>query len=205
MKKYEDGSIFEGLHNGGKFSFVKFNASRLNSEVSPRHLDNRASFTFTILLLLSGYSFSQVIEGNYKMFEVQILIKKDIFKVGAGLAGFVFFKPFTVVKAVNLKSLLRLPMAAFRQMHTIFSNLGYMKLFPSEAKIRELLNTSVSYLREAELSVKETLLQPSGTEKKMLSVPVLRAENLLAYIEAVFCKFCEKHSFYWIILMNQSV
>ena len=90
MKKYENGSIFEGLHNGGKFSFAKFNSSRLNSEVSPRHLDNHASFTFTILLLLSGYSFSQVIEGNYKMFEVQILIKKDIFKVGAGLAGFVF-------------------------------------------------------------------------------------------------------------------
>ena len=44
--------------------------------------------------------------------------------------------------------------------------------------------------------MKETFLQSSGTEKKMVSVPVLRAENLLAYIEAVFCKFCEKHSFY---------
>ena len=108
----------------------------------------------------------------------------------------VFLKPITVVEAVNLKSLLRLPMAAFWRMRTIFSNLGYVKLFPSETKIRELLNTSVSYLREAELSVKETLLQSSGTEKKMVSVPVLRAENLLAYIEAVFCKFCEKHSFY---------
>ena len=30
----------------------------------------------------------------------------------------------------------------------------------------------------------------------MVSVPVLQAENLLAYIEAVFCKFCEKNSFY---------
>ena len=44
--------------------------------------------------------------------------------------------------------------------------------------------------------MKETLLQSSGTERKMVSIPVLRAENLLAYIEAVFCKFCEKHSFY---------
>ena len=31
LKKYEGGSIFEGLHNGGKFSFAKFNSSRLNS------------------------------------------------------------------------------------------------------------------------------------------------------------------------------
>ena len=92
LKKYEGGSIFEGLHNGGKFSFAKFNSSRLNSEVSPHH---RASFAFIILLLLSGYSFFQVIEGYFKMYEVEILIKhmvmknKDVFKVGAELAGFV--------------------------------------------------------------------------------------------------------------------
>ena len=178
MKKFEVGLIFEGLHNGGKSSFAKFNLSCLNSEISPCHLDNRASFAFTILLLLSGYSFSQVIEENYKMFDIEILIKhmvkkqKYVFKVGAELAGFVFLKPFTAVVAVNLKSLLRLPMAAFRRMRTIFSNLGYVKLFPSEAKTRELLNTSASYLCEAELSVKETLLHSSGIEKKMVSIPV---------------------------------
>ena len=81
-------------------------------------------------------------------------------------------------------------------MHTIVSNLGYEKLFPSDTKISELRNTSASYLCEAELSVKETLLQSSGTEKKMVSVKVFQAENLLTYIEAVFSKFCEKHSFY---------
>ena len=81
-------------------------------------------------------------------------------------------------------------------MRTIISNLGYVELFPSDTKIREVWNTSASYLREAELSVKETLLQSSGTEKKMVSVKVFQAENLLAYIEAVFSKFCEKHSFY---------
>ena len=74
---------------------------------------------------------------------------------------------------MNLKSLLRLPMATFRRMHTIFSNLGYVKLFPSEAKIRKLLNTSASYLCEAKFSAKETLLQSSGTEKKMVLVPAL--------------------------------
>ena len=120
LKKYEGGSIFEALHNGGKFSFAKFNLSHLNSEVSLCHLDNCVSFAFIILLLLSGYSFSQVIEGNFKLYEVEILIKhmvkkkKDVFKVGAELAGFVFLKPFTVVEAVNLKSLLCHPMAAFR-------------------------------------------------------------------------------------------
>ena len=85
-----------------------------------------------------------------------------------------FLKPFTVVEAVNLKSLLHLPMAAFRRMRTIFSNLGYVKLFPSETKIQELTNTLVSSLCKAEMSVKETFLQSSGTKKKMVSVPVLQ-------------------------------
>ena len=81
-------------------------------------------------------------------------------------------------------------------MHTIVSNLGYVELFPSDTNIRELRNTLASYFGQAELSVQETLLQSSGTEKKMVSVKVFQAENLLAYIEAVFSKFCEKHSFY---------
>ena len=81
-------------------------------------------------------------------------------------------------------------------MHTIISNLGYVELFPSDKKIRELWNTLASYFGQAELSVQETLLQSSGTEKKMVSVKVFQAENLLTYIEAVFSKFCEKHSFY---------
>ena len=91
---------------------------------------------------------------------------------------------------------MRLRVRAFRHMCTIFSNLGFVKLYPSEAKMKQLLNTSVSYLREAKLSVKVTFLQSSGTEKKMVSVPVLWAENFIAYIEAVFCKLGEKHSFY---------
>ena len=51
--------------------------------------------------------------------------KKDVLKVGAEFV----FKPSIVVEAVNLKSLLCLPMAAFRWMNTIFSNLHSVKLF----------------------------------------------------------------------------
>ena len=88
--------------------------------------------------------------------------KKDVFKVREQLAGFAFFKPFTVVQAVNLKSLLRLGMTAFWHMCTIFLNLGYVKLYPSEAKRRELLNTSVYYRYKAKLNVKATFFQRKG-------------------------------------------
>ena len=40
MKNYDSGSNLKGLHNEGKFSFAKFNSSRLNSQLSPNHLEN---------------------------------------------------------------------------------------------------------------------------------------------------------------------
>ena len=118
--------------------------------------------------------------------------EKSIFTGAAELAGFVFVKPLTVVQAVDLKNLLRLPMAAFRRLRTIFLNLGYVRLFPSESKMRQLLNTPVSHLHEAKMSVESMILQASGSDKKVIYAPVLRMKNLLGYVNAVFNKFNEK-------------
>ena len=84
-----------------------------------------------------------------------------------------FSKPFTLVQAVNLKSLLRLLIAAFPLISTIFSNVGYVKVFPCKAVMPELLHKSVSYLSEAELGVKPTVLQSSDTEENHLSPSLL--------------------------------
>ena len=65
-------------------------------------------------------------------------------------------------------------MAAFRHICTIFLKLGYVRLFPSELKIRQWLNTSFSHLLEAEMSVERMILQASGSDKKMIYAPVLR-------------------------------
>ena len=64
--------------------------------------------------------------------------EKGVFTSWAELAGFVFVKPLNVVQEVDLKNLLRLPMAAFRRMRTIFLNLGYVRLFTSELKMRQV-------------------------------------------------------------------
>ena len=42
LKRYEDGSLFQGFHNGVKYDFAEFVSNRLNSEVFSCHLDNRA-------------------------------------------------------------------------------------------------------------------------------------------------------------------
>ena len=55
-----------------------------------------------------------------------------------------------------------------------------------ELKIRELLNTSVFYLCEAELSVKETLLQLSGTEKKWYQSQSCRQKICLPTLKQFF-------------------
>ena len=58
--------------------------------------------------------------------------------------------------------------------------------------MRQLLNTPVSHLHEAEMSVESMILQASGSDKKVIYAPVLRMKNLLGYVNAVFNKFNEK-------------
>ena len=195
LKRYEGRSLFPGFHNRVKYDFAKFVSNCLNSEVSSCHLDNRASFAFLVLSLISGFSVLE--KGKTDEHQLKILLRhmgkeKSIFTCAARLPGFVFVKPLTVVQAVDLKNLLHLPMAAFCCMHTTFLNLGYVRLFPSELKMRQLLNTPVSHLHEAEMSVESMILQASGSDKKVIYAPVLRMKNLLGYVNAVFNKFNEK-------------
>ena len=180
LKRYEGRSLFPGFHNRVKYDFAKFVSNCLNSEVSSCHLDNRASFAFLVLSLISGFSVLE--KGKTDEHQLKILLRhmgkeKSIFTCAARLPGFVFVKPLTVVQAVDLKNLLHLPMAAFCCMHTTFLNLGYVRLFPSELKMRQLLNTSVSHLPEAEMSVESMILQASGSDKKMIHAPVLRSRQ----------------------------
>ena len=62
--------------------------------------------------------------------------------------------------------------------------------------MRHLLNTYVSHLHETEMSAENMILQASGSDKKMIHAPVLRAKNLLGYVNAVFNKFNEKSLYY---------
>ena len=202
MKRYEGGSLFQSFHKGVKDDFVKFVSNHLNSEVSSLHLDNRASFAFLVLYVISVFSVLDIEKEKTDKGELKLLWRhmmrkeKGIFTRAAELAGFVFVKPLTIVQAVDLKNLLLLPMVAFRRMRTILLNLGYVRLFPSELKMRQLLNTSVSHLHEAEMSVESMILQASGSDKKIIHAPVLHAKNLPGYVNAVFNKFNEKSLYY---------
>ena len=150
-------------------------------------------FAFLVFHLISGFSVLDIEKGKTDKRVLKVLLRhmmrkeKGIFTRATELAGLVFVKPLTVVRAVDLKNLLRLPMTAFRRMRTIFLNLGYVRLFPSEVKMKQLFNTSVSHPHE--VSVESMILQTSGSDKKMIHVPVLRTKHLLGYVNAVFNKF----------------
>ena len=62
--------------------------------------------------------------------------------------------------------------------------------------MRHLLNTYVSHLHETEMSAENMILQASGSDKKMIHAPVLRAKNLLGYVNAVCNKFNKKSLYY---------
>ena len=108
---------------------------------------------------ISSVAFQFTVKGKTDEHELKILLRHmmrkeiDIFTHATKFAEFIFVKLLTVVQVVDMKNLLCLPMAAFHRMSTIFLNQGHVGLFPSELKIRQLLNISVFHLHEAEMSV----------------------------------------------------
>ena len=182
--------FFEGNE---ALSFAHFSSTKLNSEVTPRHLNNRASFAVMALQILSGCPFDEVADGKEFDNELELLLteiirkKKGIFKKAAEAAGFSFLQKVTVAQAVDTKSLLRLSTSGFRRLRTIFSNMG-LKIFPSEPKMRLYESSGLTHLQQADLAVDELLLESTGSSstREIKTVHVLRARDLHSYICSVF-------------------
>ena len=61
-------------------SFSQFSATKLNSEVTLRHLNNRASFAVLALQMLSGCPFDEVADGKEFDKELELLLTEIIKK-----------------------------------------------------------------------------------------------------------------------------
>ena len=196
--KFDGGRLFQGksLFMGKPdevLSFAQFSATKLNSEVTLRHLNNRASFAVLALQMLSGCPFDEVADGKEFDKELELLLteiikkKKGGFKKAAEAAGFQFVQKFTVAQAVNTKSLLRLSTSGFRRLRIIFSNIG-LKIFPSEPKMRLYKSSSLTHLQQADRAVDKLLLESTGSSmtREIKTVHVLRARDLHSYICSVF-------------------
>ena len=105
--KFDGGRLFQGksLFMGKPdevLSFAQFTATKLNSEVTQRHLNNRASFAVLALQMLSGCPFDEVADGKEFDNELELLLteiikkKKGVFKKAAEAAGFQFVQKITV-------------------------------------------------------------------------------------------------------------
>ena len=125
--KFDGGRLFRGESSfwgkpGEALSFAHFSSTKLNSEVIPRHLNNRASFAVMALQILSGCPFDEVADGKEFDNELELLLteiirkKKGVFQKAAEAAGFSFFQKITVAQAVDTKSLLRLSTSGFRRL-----------------------------------------------------------------------------------------
>ena len=174
-------------------SFAQFSATKLNSEVTLRHLNNRASFAVLALQMLSGCPFDEVADGKEFDKELELLLteiikkKKGVFKKAAEAAGFQFVQKFTVAQAVDTKSLLWLSTSGFRRLRIIFSNIG-LKIFPSESKMRLYVSPALTHLQQVDLAVDKLLLESAGSSitREIKAVHVLRARDLHSYICSVF-------------------
>ena len=189
---FQGKSLFMGKPNE-VLSFAQFSATKLKSEVTLRHLNNRASFAVLALQMLSGCPFDEVADGKefdrgleLPLTEI-IKKKKGVFKKVAEAAGFQFVQKFTVAQAVDTKSLLRLSTLGFWRLRIIFSNIG-LKIFPSEPKMRLYESSSLTHLLQADLAVDKLLLESTGSSmtREIQTVHVLRARDLHSYICSVF-------------------
>ena len=101
--------------------------------------------------------------------------------------GFQFVQKFTVMQAVDTKSLLWLSASGFRRLRIIFSNIG-LKNFPSELKMRLYESSGLTHLQQADLAVDKLLLESTGSSmtREIKTVHVLRACDLHSYICSVF-------------------
>ena len=114
--KFDGDSLFEGksLFMGKRdqvLNFAQFSATKLNLEVTLRHLKNRASFVVLFLQMLSECSFDKVADGKKIDNELELLMteiinrKKGVFKKAAETASFQFVQMIAVAQAVDTKSL----------------------------------------------------------------------------------------------------
>ena len=83
--KFDGGHLFQGESAFfGKpseaLSFAYFSWTKLNSEVTPRHLNNRASFAVLALQILSGCPFDEVVDGEEFDKELELLLTKIVKK-----------------------------------------------------------------------------------------------------------------------------
>ena len=64
LKRFESDSLFQGFHNRVKYDFAKFVSNFLNSKISSHYLDNRVSFVFLVLYVISGFSVLDIEKGK---------------------------------------------------------------------------------------------------------------------------------------------
>ena len=196
--------LFEGIEfmsgkkqaSSGKTStFVKIPSKAPNSTISNRELSKRASFAMLLIRLVSG---CPKVEDDNNNKESELLLSRmiqsnsSLFRTAAERVGLYIFRKLTVLEAVNIRSLLRMPMSLFRALRTTLSNMG-INILPSEPKMRTTQRMLTQHV-ERSIEVESMTLKLVGKDAKLGRVPVLKCIDLVAYIEAVFLDIKNKHS-----------
>ena len=116
--------------------------------------------------------------------------KPSLFSMIVERSKFVFCRVLTVAQVVDVKALLRIPMATFRKLRIMLGKFG-VKIFPSEPRMRQEITSRIEYLKDAQIECKEILMEGVSGNSLLKEIPVLISKNLIAYISGVFVKLQE--------------
>uniref|UniRef100_A0A7M5VGC9 Uncharacterized protein n=1 Tax=Clytia hemisphaerica TaxID=252671 RepID=A0A7M5VGC9_9CNID len=180
--------------------FTAISSKHSNSTLCDKQLNNRVSFLFKLLCLLSGCAPNVFLGRECDVQELSVLFAKFLKKYGnLFFSDFVlpsdFFPKLSPAQAVDVKSLLRLSMDAFRKLRIVLKKCLGFNIFPSEGKMRDMQSQLLTYLKKADVNVSTQTLVKVGQEKKHGNVYVLRCRDLSGYMENVLKEYKLKAGF----------
>ena len=130
------------------------------NDVSNRNQKDRANFLHAILIHMAN-------EGHDDTQKMLALLLKSspstVVKKSKEDAGFKLFREMEVYQAVQLKSLLHLPMNMYKKLQRLLSNFGYsQKLLPSHHRILAEQKKLVPHLTKETFTTEKIYLNSTG-------------------------------------------
>ena len=162
-------------------TYARINFKKGFNDVSNKKQRDRARFLHAILVHMAngGQDHTQKMLALLLKSSPSTVVKKSIED-----AGFKLFREMEVYQAVQLKSLLHLPMNMYKRMQRLLSNFGYShKFLPSHHRILAEQKKLVPHITKATFATEKIYLNSMGEKSQFITV--IFVKDLIQYISSI--------------------
>ncbi len=153
------------------------------ARINKKEVQKRGRYTMTLLGKNSS-PLDDDEESKELVLAEMIKTNRDLFIRAAGKAGLPMLQTLTPEQAVNIKSLIRLPMNKVRNLRSCLSTLK-VNILPSERKMRRVQQPLTSHVDQASVEAAYMGLHRTATEENVSDRAYVRVNKLEAYITKI--------------------